>query len=218
MTHTTTHRPITVTDDTDTGELIFGHRHGAPVGYRLYDGDRLRSGAIIGRAGTGKTTLLNGIADAVTATGDTRVWTGGSDDEGQVRGMLRETLALMSYRDASYREDTASERPGVLVLLDDADRLLDDDEIGGMVRTIAASGSWARVGVLAAVSSATSLHINDLARLMYHQYVLLGDPTDHRWSMPTGQAASEPPFDGHLVLADDFMPLTATPFAFNWQS
>ena len=226
MTSATINAPIAV--GYDNGDLIVGHDADTPVRWRLSDGGRLRSGVILGRACTGKTTLLAGIATAAISAG-MQVWSSQLSAhhpalavgithrafgiEG-ARDILRDAILLMEERDAhDVREEIALRPwPGVLIILDDAGQALADDEIRRMVCSIPINGSWAGLGVIAA----TGLY-DACGGLMERQYALLGGSMDHWWAMPNGQT-SPGAFDGHLIEADDYIPTTATPFTFNWQS
>jgi len=213
-----TDRSIDVDYRQDTGELIFGTDAGTQVGYQLYDHAQglMCSGAILGRAGTGKTTLLRGIATAVTTTGHTQVWTGqaynhewsltgafyraiGGDS---VRQMLTAaTDILAARRGQPFRPSL--EHPGVLVLLDDAGDLLADDDTASMIHQIATNGPAVGVAVLAAALS------GHMVRPVYRrQTIILG---------PMPRFDTDRPCDGHVVINDADTD-TATPFAFNWQS
>jgi|GEM_PF-3104557 len=210
----------------DNGDLILGHNADTSVRWRLSDGGRLRSGTILGRACTGKTTLLSGIAIAAISAG-VEVWSSQLSDhhpalavgithrafgvEG-VRDMLRDAILLMEERNAHDVRDGIALRPWppVLILLDDASQALADEEIRRMVCSIPINGSWAGLGVIAA----TGLH-DACGGLMERQYALMGGSMDHWWAMPHGQT-SPGAFDGHLVEADDYIPTVATPFTFNW--
>ena len=212
----------------DNGDLVLGRNADTSARWRLSDGGQLRSGAIIGRTCTGKTTLLSGIAAAAISAG-MEVWSSQLSDHHPVltagithraygvegaRDLLREATLLMEERNAhDVREEIALRPwPGVLILLDDAGQALADDEIHRMVRSIPINGSWAGIGIIAA----TGIY-DACGSLMGRQYALLGGSMDHWWAL-TGGNPVPGAFDGHLVEADDYVPTAATPFTFNWQS
>jgi len=216
--------------DYRSGELIFGSHDDVPVGYGLYDQEQglMCSGAILGRVGTGKTSLLRGIANAVTTTGHTQVWTGqayahewsltgafyravGVDS---VRLMLTAATDLLTARrrDTKHRRrfTPSPEQSGVLILLDDAGDLLRDDEIVSMINRIADDGPTVGVAIITATNSSHSVY-----SLRRRQSITLGNPLNHHWPMPPFN--TDRPYDGHIVTSD-VSTTTVTPFDFNWQS
>lgn len=218
-----TDRSIAVDYRQDTGELIFGTDAGSLVGYQLYDHAQglMCSGAILGRAGTGKTTLLRGIANTITTTGHTQVWTGQAYDHewsltgtfyrsvggDSVRQMLTAVTDIVAAR-RGQRFTPSREHPGALVLLDDAGDLLDDDT-ASMIDQIATNGPAVGVAVLATALSGY------MVRLLHRrQSIILGNASHHR---PMPRFDRDRPCDGHVV-TNDADTDTAIPFDFNWQS
>lgn len=182
--------------DPAAGAIALGEptEDGAAPAWQLYGPESMRSGLIVGAAGMGKSRLLDILAHSAMCSRNTAVWyanpqgspgaahlVGAADRAATTTGQIRDLFGALAHLAAERTADPTvftptTDRPGVLVLIEELGRVLTDRDIVAVME--ANAHLWARCGIgfAAAAGAANNRVFADnvhIRRSLLHQAVLL---------------------------------------------